>query len=273
VEGQVVDGEVVEETTSTEVVVAEKPQQSGQVTLFGTSDPAEVIVRAAKVADALKDILKKQGLTSRISGKDHVNVEGWQTLGTMVGVFPVKEWVEELPWPDPVPEAVRGQKEKGLAFGFKASFRAQTLSGAVVGGAEAECKRTEGKPWTWGADFALKSMAQTRATSKCLSTPLRFIITMAGYSGTPAEEMSYDEQPRTDHPPQKPFGAAIVKEQAESLARALVFLTGSHEDANNVYRSIEGDAGYMPLIAARAILHTARTVRDKQNNEENNTSE
>lgn len=260
-EGQVVDGEVVEEATSNEVVHVEQPQQqTGQVTLFGTSDPAEIIQRAAKVADALKDILQKQGLTSKIKGNEHVNIEGWQTVGTMMGVFPVKEWVEELPWPDPVPDSVRGQKEKGLVFGYKASYRAQTLAGAVVGGAEGECKRTEGAPWTWGADYAVKSMAQTRAMSKTLGSALRFIVTLAGYSGTPVEEMDDVGRPE----PQPKYGPAIVKEQAESLARALVFLCGSSEDATSVYRSIEQDAGYMPNIAARAILHTARTVRDRR---------
>jgi hypothetical protein len=154
-------------------------------------------------------------------------------------------------------------------FGYEASFEARTLTGAVVGGAEAVCKRTEGKPWTWGADYALKSMAQTRATSKALGSALRFIITMAGYSGTPVEEMD-DVAPVETGPP---FGSAIDKDGAEKLARALVFLTGTADDANVVYRAIEKDAGYMPIIAARAILHTARTVRDKQNNEESNTSE
>lgn len=257
-EAQVVDGEVVEETASQEIVRVEQP--TGQVTLFGTSDPGEVVARAAKVADALKDILKKQGLTSRISGNEHVNIEGWQTLGTMMGVFPTKEWVEELPWPDPVPDALRAQKEKGLAFGYKASYRAQTLAGAVVGGAEGECKRTEKKPWTWGEDYALKSMSQTRAMSKALGSALRFIVTLAGYSGTPVEEMEGVEGDKTG----PLYGGAIDKEGAEKLARALHFLTGNSEDATLVYRAIEKDAGYMPNIAARAILHTARTVRDRQ---------
>jgi hypothetical protein len=94
-----------------------------QVTLFGTSDPAEVVVRAAKVADVLKDILKKQGLTSRISGKEHVNVEGWQTLGTMVGVFPVPTGMKEVPWPDPCPPEVRVSGTRGWCSGTRPALR------------------------------------------------------------------------------------------------------------------------------------------------------
>lgn len=258
----VVDAEVV--TASQEVVPVEQPAQT---TLFGTSDPAEVVRRAAKVADALKDVLHKQGLTSRIGGNEHVNVEGWQTVGSMMGVFPVKEWVEQLPWPDPVPDPLIQQKEKGLAFGYKASFRAQTLGGAVVGGAEGECKRTEKAPWTWGADYALKSMSQTRATSKALGSALRFIVTLAGYAGTPVEEMDDVGQQMTQGPR---YGPAISKDAAESLARALVFLTGDSKNATKVYRIIEDDVGYMPGVVARGIIRTAMVVRDNQNQPQEN---
>lgn len=266
-EQDVVEGEVVPEDSSgssTEVAVVEPTQQ---VTLFQTSDPAEVIQKAARVADALKDVLKRQSLTTRIQGKDHVNVEGWQTVGSMMGVFPVPVGVEELPYPNPIPEGVRAQKEKGLAFGFKASFRAQTLSGSIVGGAEAECRRTEGKPWTWGDDHALKSMAQTRAQSKALGSALRFIVTLAGYTGTPAEEMSQQESERDSR---ERFGPAITKEEAEKLARALTFLTGSADNAIKVYQQIEKDAGYIPSVVSRGILRTAVMLREhnEKKNEE-----
>jgi hypothetical protein len=254
--------EIVEEAEvvpASEVEPYVPEQQPVQVTLFGTTDPVEVVVRATKVADALKDVLQKQNLTSRIGNNEHVNVEGWQTLGTMMGVFPVKEWVEELPWPDPVPEVLRQQKEKGLAFGYKASYRSQTLNGAVVGGAEGECKRTEGKPWTWGHDYAVKSMSQTRAMSKTLGSTLRFIVTLAGYSGTPAEEM--DLTPERQEPK---YGPAISKDAAESLAGALVFLTNNAADAKTIYDQIEQDSGYVPSIVARGIIRTARLVRDNE---------
>ena len=51
--------------------------------------------------------------------------------------------------------------------------------------------------WQDRDDYALRSMAQTRATSKALRQPLGFVITLAGFDPTPAEEMPHDAQPST----------------------------------------------------------------------------
>lgn len=139
-------------------------------TLFRTDDPVQVLTRATETADALKSVLISRGMTSNIRGREHVNVEGWQTLGTMLGVTPVCSWT------------------RPLDNGWEARVEARTLDGRVVGAAEAMCTRAE-KTWKNRDDYALRSMAQTRATSKALASPLRFVITLAGYEGTPAEEM------------------------------------------------------------------------------------
>ncbi len=143
-------------------------QPSGN--LFGTQNPVEIVAKATEVADALSDVLEKKGLTSSIQGKKFVRVEGWTLLGTMLGVFPVSVW------------------SRKLDDGWEARVEARTLTGAVVGAAVAECLRSE-KSWSKRDDYALRSMAQTRATSKALRVPLGFIVTLAGYEATPFEEM------------------------------------------------------------------------------------
>ena len=42
--------------------------------------------------------------------------------------------------------------------------------------------------WRDKPDYALRSMSQTRATSKALRLPLGFVVALAGYEVTPAEE-------------------------------------------------------------------------------------
>jgi hypothetical protein len=145
-----------------------EPVTSG--TLFRTDDPVQIIESASAVADALSRVLRDRQLTSNISGKEHVRVEGWTLLGTMLGVFPVVEWT------------------RPVADGWEARVEARTLAGQVVGAAEAECLRTE-RTWKSRDDYALRSMAQTRAVSKALRGPLGFVVTLAGYEATPAEEM------------------------------------------------------------------------------------
>jgi len=168
-----------------EVGVALEPVQHS--TLFHTDDPVEIIQLARRMAGPLADVVRKQKLASNIQGKEYVQVEGWTLLGSLLGVFPVCEWTRPID-----------------GGGWEARVEARTRDGAVVGAAEAQCSREE-KEWgpnpTRGKmrdDYALRSMAQTRATSKALRQPLGFVMKLAGFEATPAEEM-----PRTSEPSDK----------------------------------------------------------------------
>ena len=145
-------------------------------TLFGTDDPLEVVARSARIADSLASVIRQQKLAVTISGREHVRVEGWTLLGTMLGVFPVCVWTRKTD------------------DGWEARVEARTRDGSVVGAAESQCSRSEGT-WKSRDDFALRSMAQTRATSKALRQPLGFVMGMAGFEATPAEEMPADPRP------------------------------------------------------------------------------
>lgn len=194
----VIEATVVEDAEpepGTEIV------QTGSHTLFRTDDPVEVVTRATQVADALKGVLDRQGLTAQISGKRHVLVEGWTTLGAMVGVTAVPAWTKPL----------EGDAPTGKAFGYEARVEARTLDGRVIGAAEAMCTRSENR-WKTADDYAIRSMAQTRATSKALRGPLGFVVTLAGYQATPAEEMP--------HEPAQPAVERCSREQYDRVLKA-----------------------------------------------------
>lgn len=140
------------------------------VSLFRTDDPQEIVARASSVATALARVIDERGLYSNIQGRRHVRVEGWTLCGSMLGVFPVCEW------------------SRPIEGGWEARVVARTMGGVVVGAAEASCTRSE-RTWSGRDDYALRSMAQTRATSKAMRLPLGFIVSLAGYESTPAEEM------------------------------------------------------------------------------------
>ncbi len=140
------------------------------VTLFGTDDPDEVLARATNVAKALDGVLGQTGLTLNISGRKYVKVEGWTFLGNLVGVFPRTAW------------------SRAIDGGWEARVEAVTRDGAVVGAAEAVCMRAE-RNWSNRDDYALRSMAQTRAMGKALRMPLGFIAVLAGYDPLPADEV------------------------------------------------------------------------------------
>jgi hypothetical protein len=170
--------EYIVDAESTEIVRVE-PVPSQTMTLFGTDDPVGMIEAATRSAEALAGVLEKQRLFKDIKGKRHVLVEGWTLLGSMLGVFPVCVWTHKL------------------EDGWEARVEARTRNGDVVGAAEAECLRSEPR-WKNADDYAIRSMAQTRATSKALRQPLGFVVELAGFNATPAEEM-----PSTANEPQR----------------------------------------------------------------------
>jgi hypothetical protein len=155
------------------------------VTLFRTDEPGEIIARATAVANALSAVLEAKKLYKRIGERNHVFVEGWTLCGSMLGVFPTVVW------------------SRKLVDGWEARAEAVTMTGAVVGAAEAQCSRAEEK-WRTRDEYALRSMAQTRAISKAMKLPLGFIVVLAGFDATPAEEMIEERGAKAQPLPESP---------------------------------------------------------------------
>jgi hypothetical protein len=167
--------------------------------LFGTDDPAEVIARAQAIAAPLAEVIRDRGLFATIHGREHVTIEGWTLLGSMVGVFPDIESTDRTP------------------DGWEARASAIRLDGSRFGAVEAQCTRSE-PTWRDRDDFALRSMAQTRAASKALKYPLGFIMKLAGYDPTPAEEFAAEAPaPRRG----RPTGSA-AKRKRDALRAEIV---------------------------------------------------
>ena len=138
--------------------------------------PAGIIEEASAIATQLAEIVKQRQLYSTIRGRRYVRVEGWTTLGAMLGVLPRE--VETHP----------------IENGYESVVELiRTTDGQVVGRGSAICTRDEPN---WGARdaYAVRSMAITRATGKAFRLGFSWVMTLAGYESTPAEEMDYEPQ-------------------------------------------------------------------------------
>jgi hypothetical protein len=226
---EVVEGELVPE------VYTEPPP--APITLFGTADPELALKRMREIAAVLVDVIKDRKLYARISGHEHITAEGWTTLGGMLGVVPVVEWTRPL--------------EEGN--GWEARVEAKTLDGRVVGAAESMCSRTE-NTWKTRDDYALRSMAQTRAIGRALRAPLGQIVVLAGYEPASAEEIPRSE-PETPGGP-IPDTAKPTQGQLDEIRALLRSLDGIDPDTDWKQRSRElagvpgnkltrGGAGYL----------------------------
>ena len=148
---------------------------------------------AHESAKFLMDIVNKNNWAKSLGGdKPHLVYEAWQTVGKYYG-YTVKTHDAEY-------------VEFGATNGFKAKADViNERTGVIVGGAEALCLndednwKTEPHQNKWGKTipgkpkFQLASMAQTRAGSKALRQILGFVVALAGYNPTPAEEMTGEE--------------------------------------------------------------------------------
>ena len=178
-----------------------KPQ--GPISLFGEVTPDEVVARASSAATSLARVIEDKKLYNKIGPRRHVNVEGWTLLGSMLGIFPVVEW--SRPTED-------GQ-------GWEARVSVRNMAGQEVGSAEAMCTREE-KTWKNREDYAIRSMAQTRAVSKAMRHPLGFVMTLAGYDPTPEAEMPAEPAPK---PQGEPLSDATRDALLQALPRAEFF--------------------------------------------------
>lgn len=165
--------------------------QGQSPSLFNSSSPSMIIEEATDIANQLADIIKTKKLYKPIGAKSHVFVEGWTTLGALLGVFPYPE------------SSVRLDREDEIAY--EASVIVRTLDGVEVSKGEAICSSKEAN-WRNSDEYAIKSMATTRATSKAMRIPLGWVMVLAGYSATPAEEMMGKgfTQPKTSQRVQQP---------------------------------------------------------------------
>jgi hypothetical protein len=210
---------------TTDLVSSEHGELSA--TLFGTSDPAGALAQMTQVAKTLEKVVRDQRLIVSIGQSEHVRVEGWTFLGSLLGVFPIVTWTRPV------------LDENGETIGWEARVEARTRAGELVGAAEAQCLRTE-KSWKSRDDYALRSMAQTRAVSKALRLPLGFVMQLAGFNPTPAEEMTIEGSSP------EPSAAAAAPQAGVSGESAQPASGDVHDPAHGTPFGYDVDAEVLP---------------------------
>lgn len=155
------------------------PMPAMPLSLFG-DNPREAVARVAELASAITDEVRRHSWIVDIRGKkgqrsEHPTIEAWTYAGGLAGVFAVVTHTERV-------------KYDGV-HGWEARAEARTMAGNVVGAADGLCMANEPR-WSDTEEHARKSMAQTRAMSRALAGPLRFLMEQAGFSGTPAEDLN-----------------------------------------------------------------------------------
>lgn len=126
------------------------------------------------IADEARRVIDDRKWFVSIQGKKHIEVEGWQFIAGLLRCCAKVTSTAKLD------DDVEGYEAHAVVV------RADT--GIEVSAADGMCARDE-KRWKSAERYAIRSMAQTRACSRAIQHAFRFIAELAGYSGTPAEEV------------------------------------------------------------------------------------
>ena len=136
--------------------------------------PEVILDEAKRASKALVDVLKNKKKPVIMNGEQYLEFEDWQTLGRFYGVTSKITQTEAV--------------TIGEVTGFLAKAVVVRADGMEISGAEAMCLNDEAN-WKTKPLFQLRSMAQTRACAKALRNVLAWVVVLAGYKPTPAEEM------------------------------------------------------------------------------------
>ena len=205
-----------------------------------------------KLSTELSQLIKEKGLSSNIQGKQFVNVEGWQFAGASLGLMPIITSTQDL--------------SNETAIKYMATCEVRNITtGQLVATGIALCSNAE-KTKRFFDEYAILSMAQTRAIGKAYRNLLAWLMKAAGFEATPAEEMDFADAKadaravKEETPTKKPKVVEIVAEEVpvevdrDAIVKDIQAVTRM-KDLTDIFFSnknyIEKDQQLMKLMTAK----------------------
>ena len=132
------------------------------------------VMNGEELAEKMKGYMGSH-YVQNIHGKQYPKVEWWNTLGSFIGVKPMLEFDRRI--------------DNGEVVEWEATIQLRhTGTNALHGRAASMCSSQE-RMWKSSDEYAIRSMASTRATGKAYRLGYSHIAIAAGLEPTPAEEM------------------------------------------------------------------------------------
>ena len=162
--------------------------------------------QALQLAETLQKFVKEKKLTANIKGKEYPLVESWQFAGSQLGLYPILIEAKDIG---------NGQEIK-----YSALVEIRKLEDdKVLSRGYAICSNKEASKRQFD-EYAICSMAQTRAEGKAFRMLLAWLMKAAGFEATPAEEMDF----------MKPDFSDVPDESERQLLRSLVYTSDLTND-------------------------------------------
>lgn len=213
-------------------------------------------LEAMAVAETLQKFVREKRLTANIQGKEYPLVEAWQFAGSQLGLYPVVINVQNISTPE--------------EYKYQASVEVRRFSDdKVVGFGFAICSNKE-KTKRYFDEYAICSMAQTRATGKAFRNLLAWLMKAAGFEATPAEEMDFKTQDMSDVPDeternllrQLVYNSDLTNEEREAAFLRIETLT-NYKDYERIQHRLEQRQVEMDQVANPSQTDIKKAVNGK----------
>lgn len=157
---------------STELVPATQIPPPALASVLGIT-PGQLVAQASELSTTITRALREGKMTQKFGTGEHVKIEGWQFTGSLLGFVAREKSVTEL---------------------ADGSFLAESelfcpATGKVFTHASGYCGVDE-PTWKSKPKYARRGMAITRSINRVYANNFRWLIHMAGFKTTPAEEMT-----------------------------------------------------------------------------------
>lgn len=178
------------------------PETSTSIVSVSVANAQRVIEVATGIANELSKVIKSCNLSINLEGKKYILCEGWTTLASLLNLSVKVVDIQERREKETITMQVVRRGKGGQKFVKTVKVRPYTViakaqllkNGEVISEAQAECSNLE-KNWCDKEDFAVKSMAQTRAIAKVCRIQLGWIVALTReFETTPAEEIVVDAE-------------------------------------------------------------------------------
>lgn len=207
------------------------------------------------LSNELSRLIVEKKLTTNIQGKNYVNVEGWMFCGSALGLNPIITEVTDL--------TRRGTEPGQVEIKYMAKCEVRNITnGQLVATGVALCSNFERSKKGFD-EYAILSMAQTRAIGKAYRNLLAWLMKAAGFEATPAEEMDFAKDE-----PKKPVVQEVEVEVLEEvvidrvdLIKQITDCTKNKELVDIYYgykQYIDGDQALLMLLKSKKESFTSK---------------
>jgi len=179
-------------------------------------------------------------------------VEGWQFAGASLGLMPIITSTQDL--------------SNETAIKYMATCEVRNITtGQLVATGIALCSNAE-KTKRYFDEYAILSMAQTRAIGKAYRNLLAWLMKAAGFEATPAEEMDFAKEDNKKPAVQEVEVEELVEVQVDrvDLIKQITDCTKNKELVDIYYgykQYIDGDKALLMLLKSKKESFTSKTKK------------